>query len=451
MTLTADASLPTGVYPFNATGTSGTMIYSMRMAVGVVQPPPQPTSLQSQVIYSFLGQPDASSPLGSLISDSAGNLYGVTFNGGTYDTGTVFELSPSNGSWHETVLHSFGNGTDGSGPTGDLVFDASGNLYGVTRSGGSSTACGPLGCGTVYELSPTQSGWQETVLHSLAGGSEGENSVTGVVFDQAGNLYGTAEYGGDVGSKYCPGGCGTIFALTHNQNTWTYSVIHNFEYFPDGDDPDGLVSDGQGNLYGTTFDGGSMNCPQLTPYSGGGGCGVVFKMTQTGGAWQYTALYTFQNSYDGRVPSGLLVDPSGNLYLTSEGGFATPQCGNGPCGNFLELSPSGTLTQLWNFWGDGLGLSPGGLVRDQAGNIYGVAGGGISGCDGAQDVACGTVFQLSPSGQSWIGSAFYDFPGGASGWLPVSVTVVGGKLYGATEEGGNSNSGVIFEITPGPK
>jgi uncharacterized repeat protein (TIGR03803 family) len=444
VTIAADASLPTGVYPFTVTATSGSMSYSMKMAAGVVQPPPQPTSLQSQVIYSFTGQLDGGGPSGALIADSAGNLYGTAGEGGVYGPGVVFELSFSSGAWRETVLHNFGNGTDGAGPIGDLIFDASGDLYGVTRSGG------PAGLGTVYELTPTASGWQETVLHNFAGGSDGENSAMGVVFDKAGNLYGTTEYGGDVGGKYCPTGCGTVFTLTHSGTAWNYSVIHNFEYYPDGDDPggthlpgNGLVFDGQGNLYGTTYNGGSLTCPQPTPYSGGQGCGVVFKMTQSGGVWQYTVLHTFEANYDGLGPSGLLIDSSGNLYLTSYGGFSTQQCDT--CGNFFELTPSGTLTQLWYFWGDRLGFSPSGLARDQLGNLYGVSiNGGPNSCE--PGVGCGTVFRLSQTGQNWEGNAFYDFPGGTAGWWPGSVTVVGNKLYGTTEQGGGSNYGTVFEI-----
>ena len=443
VTIAADASLPIGVYPFTVTGTSGSMNYSLKMAVGLVQPPPQPTSLQSRVIYSFTGQLDGGGPSGALIADGAGNLYGIAFEGGAYGPGVVFELSFSNGAWQETVLHNFGNGNDGQGPVGDLIFDASGNLYGVTRSGGTA------GYGTVYELTPTGSGWQETVLHNFAGWADGVNSATGVVFDKPGNLYGTTEYGGDVGSKYCPNGCGTVFTLTHNGNAWNYSVIHNFEYYPDGNDPggstvsgNGLVFDGQGNLYGTTYNGGSLTCPQPTPYSGGQGCGVVFKMTQSGGVWQYSVLHTFEANYDGLGPSGLLIDPSGNLYLTSYGGFSTQQCAT--CGNLFELTPSGTLTELYYFWGDNLGYSPSGLVRDQAGNFYGVASGGPYSCE--QGVGCGTVFRLSQTGQNWEGGAFYDFPGGAAGWIPWSVTVVGNKLYGTTQQGGGSNYGVVFEI-----
>jgi uncharacterized repeat protein (TIGR03803 family) len=452
VTIAADSSLPIGIYPFTVTGTSGSMLYTLKMAVGLIQPPPQPAPLpQAQVIYSFTGQQDGGGPSGALISDSAGNLYGTAFEGGTYGTGVVFELSFSNGAWFEAVLHNFGNGTDGSGPLGDLVFDSSGNLYGVTRNGGS---LGVNGYGIVYELTPTATGWQETVLHSFAGGADGENPGTGVVLDKDGNPYGTTEYGGAVGSKYCPTGCGLVFTLARTGSSWAYSVIHNFQYYPDGDDPggshmpgDGLIIDGQGNLYGTTYDGGSQNCPQPSPYSGGQGCGVVFKMTPSSGAWQYSVLHTFEDTHDGLSPSGLFLDPSGNLYLTSFGGFSTPQCGNGPCGNFFELTPTGTLTQLWYFWGDNLGWSPSGLVRDQAGNIYGVTGsGGPTSCE--PGVACGTVFQLSQVGQSWVGSGFYDFSGGAAGWFPSSVTAIGGKIFGTAVNGGGSNYGVIFEITP---
>ena len=450
--ITADSSIPTGIYPFSVTGTSGTMVYTVKMAVGMVQPPPQPVSLpQAQVIYSFTGQQDGGGPSSSLISDAAGNLYGTAFQGGAYGTGVVFELSFSSGVWHETVLHDFGNGADGSGPMGDLVFDASGNLYGVTRSGGPIR---PNGNGTVYELSPTPSGWQETVLHSFAGGADGANPATGMVLDKNGNLYGTTEYGGAVGSTYCPyTGCGLVFTLARSGNSWAYSVIHNFQYYPDGNDPggshvpgNGLVIDGQGNLYGTTYNGGSLNCPQPTPFAGGQGCGVVFKMTSSAGTWQYSVLHIFEDTYDGFAPSGLFLDSSGTLYLTSYGGFSTPQCGNGSCGNFFELTPSGALTQLWYFWGDNLGLLPSGLVRDQAGNFYGVTMGGPNFCE--QGVACGTVFQLSQAGQSWAGRGFYDFSGGSAGWFPCSVTAVGGKIYGTALHGGGSNYGVIFTITP---
>ncbi len=377
VSLNADSSLALGVYPFTVTATSGNATYIMTMAVGLLAPPPQSSAMQSQVIYRFTGLLDGAGPSGPLIADSTGNLYGTAYNGGDYGTGVVYELLPSNGGWTEMVLHSFGGGTDGSGPLGPLIFDSAGNIYGVTHNGGTA------GYGTVFELMPTNSGWQESVLYSFANRSDGENPSTGVVMDADGNLYGTTQDGGAVGSQYCPTGCGNVFALTHSGNTWTHTIIHNFLYSPDGNDPggsqipgEGLVIDGQGNLYGTTFDGGSWSCPERTPYSGGQGCGVIFKMTPSGGAWQFSLLQSFTNAYDAFVPTGLLLDPSGNLYLTSYGGFATPQCQSSSCGNFFQVTPSGTMTQLWHFWGDNLGYSPSGLVRDPSGNFYGVTMGG---------------------------------------------------------------------------
>jgi uncharacterized repeat protein (TIGR03803 family) len=455
VTFSAAVSLSTGVYPFTVTGTSGSISYSITMAVGVVEPPPQATPLPAKVLYSFSGQQDGGGPGGALVSDSAGNLYGTTDQGGAYGPGTVFELSFSNGAWQETVLHSFGNGTDGAGPLGSLVFDASGNLYGATRLGGTG-ACSE-GCGTVYELTPLGSGWQETVLHNFTGGADGFNPAAGVVLDNAGNLYGTTEYGGAVlGNAYCSTvGCGTVFTLKTSGNGWAYSVIHSFQGPPDGNDPGGgggggLIFDQQGNLYGTTYSGGNVNCPEGNPYSGGGGCGIVFEMTSSGSAWQETVLHSFQATYDGLRPSGLVLDSGGNLFGTTYGGFSDPLCNNDDsCGNFFELTPTGNgwaLNELYYFWGSNLGYQPSGLVRDQAGNFYGVASGGPPGCD--FNLGCGTVFQLSKTGQGWVESANYEFPGGAAGWWPRSVTLSGGNLYGTTVQGGGSNYGVIFEISP---
>jgi uncharacterized repeat protein (TIGR03803 family) len=200
---TAASSLPIGVYPFTVTGTSGTMTYTITMAVGVVEPPPQAASMQEKVIYNFTGLQDGGQPSGELIADSAGNLYGATAQGGAYGAGTVFELSFADGAWNETVLHSFGSATDGSEPIGGLVFDAAGNLYGVTRNGGTS------GYGAVFKLTPGLSGWQETVLHSFAGGADGFNPATGLVIDKTGDLYGTTEYGGALGTVRC----GTVGAV----------------------------------------------------------------------------------------------------------------------------------------------------------------------------------------------------------------------------------------------
>jgi uncharacterized repeat protein (TIGR03803 family) len=447
VTYTATSSLPTGVYPFAVTGTSGSVSYSITITVGVVLPPPPATPLQTNVVYSFSGVPDGGDPGGALISDSAGNLYGTTALGGAYGPGEVFELSFSNGAWQKTVLHSFGNGTDGSEPVGALVFDASGNLYGVTALGGTGACSG--GCGTVYELTPAGSGWQETVLHSFTG-ADGEEPVAGLILDKAGNLYGTTRYGGDITNTHCGGGgCGTVFTLTRSGNARVYSVIHIFEYSPDGAYPESeMIFDPQGNLYGTTSGGGNQKCREATLYSVGPECGIVFKMTLSGGVWQETVVYSFQASYEGAGPSGLVLDRAGNLYgVTTYGGFDTPLFG--PCGNFFELTPTGSgwnLTELYYFVCGDLGEQPLTLISDQAGNFYGVASGGPPGCNA--DFGCGMIFRLSQTGQGWVETAYYDFPGGDAGWWPKSVTLSGGNLYGTTAQGGASNYGVIFEISP---
>src|SRR5207245_831479 len=160
--------------------------------------------------------------------------------------GTVFELSPNaDGTWTESVLYSFNANPDAQGPFGGVIFDAAGNLYGTTASGGSS------GDGTVFELSPVAGGgWTETVLYSFTNTPDGENPETSLVMDTAGNLFGTTIFGGSAG-----GGC--VFELSPNGTGWTESVLFNFTG-SNGLEPGGpLVFDSAGNLYGTSADGGS--------------------------------------------------------------------------------------------------------------------------------------------------------------------------------------------------
>jgi uncharacterized repeat protein (TIGR03803 family) len=243
------------------------------------------------VIYAFCQLPnclDGSSPAAGVVWDVTGNLYGTTSHGGAYGGGTVFKLVPgASGTWTESVLHSFGNGSDGSGPTSALVFDHSGNLYGTTQGGGTNTTCGggATGCGTVFELSPTSSGWSETVVYSFCSaiGSfcpDGATPQAGVVLDAAGNLYGTTSSGGgDAGSF------GVAFELSpDNSGTWTERILHAFQGgSTDGGNPaSALVFDSSGNLFGTTVDGyravGSNN-------------GVVFELSpEAGGQWKETIV-----------------------------------------------------------------------------------------------------------------------------------------------------------------
>jgi uncharacterized repeat protein (TIGR03803 family) len=462
VTITAASSLLPGAYPITVAGTNQSASNSITVTVGVVEPTPPPIPLQANVIYSFSGPPDASAAAGPLIPDNAGNLYGVTPDGGTNELGgTVFELSFSNGTWQKTVLYRFDDGQ----PVGALVFDDAGNLYGATMETGN--LCNPSGCsgasdGTVYELTPTGSGWQRTVLHTFGGSPDGEDPGAGLGMDKAGNLYGTTKYGGDSKIE-CGGTCGTVFTLQRSGSGWAYSVIHKFE-FADGASPQSeLVVDPQGNLYGTTFTGGDQNCPWIQRGLGiiahGPECGTVFEMTLSGGVWQEKTVYTFHASYEGAGPSGLVLDAAGNLYgLTTFGGFDTALCAQ--CGNFFQLTPNGngwTLSQLYEFLGGDDGLQPGDLIRDQAGNIYGLTpNGGPPNCGDSSSgyYGCGTVVRLSQTGglgqtgQGWVATGSYDFPGGAAGWLPSSLTLSGGHLYGTTWQGGSPGLGLIFEISP---
>ena len=254
-------------------------------------------------------------PAGALILDAAGNLYGTTYSGGASGVGTVFELTPNlDGSWTESVLHSF-NGADGADPYSGLIFDAAGNLYGTTVGGGGYNA------GTVFKLAPNLDGsWTESVLHSL-NGTDGAHPYSGLIFDAAGNLYGTTWVGGAFGH-------GTVFELTANgDGSWTESVLHAFNG-TDGAHPySGLIFDAAGNLYGTTYYGGGV-C----------GCGTVFKLTPNGdGSWTESVLHAFTiGSGDGNRPrAGLIFDAAGNLYGTTENGGGTLR------GTVFKLTPNG--------------------------------------------------------------------------------------------------------------
>jgi uncharacterized repeat protein (TIGR03803 family) len=205
------------------------------------------------VLRSFAGGSDGSGPMSALISDAAGNLYGTTYTGGANGAGTVFKLSPNRSSpgWAYSLLHSFtavpyGNGGDGANPYAGLAFDAAGNLYGTTVFGG------PAGGGVVYKLSPNANGsWTESVIYAFQGGNDGNTPYGGVVFDAAGNLYGTTSSGGS-------GGRGTVYKLTPTSGGgWTETILHNFTGHADGGLPGaGVLLDAAGNIYGTAAMGG---------------------------------------------------------------------------------------------------------------------------------------------------------------------------------------------------
>jgi uncharacterized repeat protein (TIGR03803 family) len=319
-----------------------------------------------KVLYSFRGGGNAY-PTGGLLWDTKGNLYGVTSGYHRRNSkscyGTVFELT-SKGT--KKVLYCFKMAANGAYPSGGLVRDTQGNLYGTTGSGGGVTSgdCYPNGCGTVFEVTPKG---KETVLHVFAGqGVDGAVPRAGLTQDAQGNLYGTTMYDGAYYG-------GTVFELTASGH---YAVLYNFSYsgVDDGNDPMApLLLDAQGNFYGTTGHGGAY------------GDGTVFELTPTGAE---TILHSF-NHADGQLPvAGLIQDAQGNLYGTTAMGGAYG--GAYGYGTVFEVTLSGTTTVLHSFTGGADGANPeAGLVWDAQGNLYGTTNDG-----GAY--GCGTVFKLTP-------------------------------------------------------
>lgn len=384
---------------------------------------------------------DGGIPQANVIADSEGNLYGTTSEGGTAGFGTVFELTHSSSGWQEKTLYNFTSGGGAYSVYSALIFDAAGNLYGETVNGGDS------GLGTVYELSPAAGGnWTEKTLFTFTGSKTGVEPGGGLIFDALGNLYGTTQHGGNhpVG---CSSGCGTVFELTPENGHWKETVLYNFGGGSDGIRPmTNLIFDQAGNLYGTTAAGGSFG------RTCGDGCGTVFKLTPTGAGWTESLLYQFIGvERDGSSPApGLVLDQAGNLYGTTVyGGNHGPTCANNGCGVVFELSPQPgpwNETILYTFLGSDATFPNGNVIFDQAGNLYGTTQGGLFG-------DYGTVFELSPlSGGGWSETSLYTFssPGSGDGFFPAGGLIFGpsGTLYGATEDGGNGNYGTVFQITP---
>jgi len=402
---------------------------------------------QETILYNFSGGSDGGSPYAGLISDVSGNLYGTTFYGGegrctykSFGCGTVFQLKlESGGGWSEKVLHKFqpgGNG--GADSVAGLIFDAAGNLYGTTNGGGIYSD------GSAFRLTPVIGDrWKETALHQFDGpnGKDGGAPQAGLISDAAGNLYGTTAGGGTHGG-------GTVFQLSPKAGGgWKETVLHNFSNFGrDGTFPwAGLVLDVHGNLYGTTAAGGAF------PESG-----TVFELSpKAGGGWKETVLHNFNGTVgntDGNTPmAGLILDAAGNLYGTTYFGGAHG------LGRVFELSPKKgggwkekVLHDFNNNGTDGYGPQAG-LIFDAAGNLYGTTFiGGSGSCTYYGN--CGTVFELTPQADgSWTERVLHSFNNdGTDGYWPYAALTIdaAGNLYGTTWAGGTLDSGTVFEVTP---
>ncbi len=366
-----------------------------------------------------------------MIQENSGR---VSFPGRSWTAMAIVGLFLSTAAWAATekVLLNF-HGTDGA-YAANLTFDSAGNIFGVATAGGTGPCSG--GCGTIFELKKTSSGWVTSVVHDFQGGADGANPGVGLIFDAAGNLYGATSWGAAGG---CSVGCGTIFKLSAGTGgNWTKKILYRFTvsagsgYYPNGP----LVMDASGNLYGTTFEGGA--CTR---------CGTVFELSPTAsGPWSLTVLHSFTGSPDGSHPSaGLTFDAHGYLFGTTAGGHGT----------VFELSPAAgggwTESIIYSFLGGADGSIPnGGLVFDSAGNLYGTTN------QGGNSFGQGTVFELSPiAGGGWSKTTIYTFeayPFGTDGSNPNYMTPIfdaAGNMYGTNYQGGPSNIGAVFELSPG--
>jgi len=378
-----------------------------------------------KVLYAFKGGKDGEGPMGTLIRDSYGNIYGTTQFGGSRGSrqcryagtgcGTIFKLDPVG---HETLLHSFsGLVDDGKYPFAGLVQDQRGMLYGTTMYGGWANV------GTVFKLNPLTD--QYLTVHSFSSTQEGQWPSGGVIVDAAGHLYGTTQGGGDDG---CWGGCGLVFGIDQDGNE---AVLLTFS--PPAESPTAsLIMGKDGTLYGTTAGSG---------YSGA--LGTIFEVNRAAAA---SSLYSFRGGTNGEDPWGSLVqDKHGNLYGTTYAGgdFNCNLSRDQGCGVVFKVN-AGRESVLHAFHGPDGAFPTAAPIRDKRGNLYGTTTWGGS-------MHYGTVFKLDKNGKITILHSF----DGLDGMYPFGGLTIDavGNLYGTTEYGGDfgciyNGCGVVFEIMP---
>jgi len=446
---------------------------------------PLSATWKEAVLYSFQGGTDGATPVGGVVFDTEGNLYGATQYGGSDNCapmaacGTIYQLAPQkDGSWKETVLYVFKGKAfnDGEYPEGGVIADSGGNLYGTAAYGGTGNCvlAGSIGgCGAVFELSPPKrkgGAWTETILYSFPTAEQGYVPWGDLVFDKSGNLYGATIFGGGKGTTCDPfyQYCGTVFELSPPENKggkWTEKVLHRFAGSPDGEpsgdgaNPNGgLVLDSRGVVYGTTYYGGNNQKGTCEGGAWGTGCGTVFALqppTRKGGAWSETVVHRFDINEGVNPGAGVAIDVDGNLYGTTLGG---PHEGGGVV--FLIEKPSAkskawTESTLHQFSTRGEnGYEPaGGLILDAGGNLFGTT------YAGNDNTLRGDVFRLqrpSENNEIWSFRALHDFAGIPDGENPDGIMIFSpsGNLYGMTQYGGtgagcgSAGCGTIFALSP---
>lgn len=401
----------------------------------------QPARAQTlTVLHNFTDGQDGGVPTAGLSLDRAGNLYGTASQGGNTGSnchvgfiqtgcGTVFRLARSGSGWTFSSLYQFTGLGDGAPPSSRVIFGPDGALYGTALYGGLQR-CDPswYGCGVVYRLNPPPTfcrsitcPWVNTPVYTFQLTTEGNNPEGDLIFDAQGNIYGTTNQGGHI--DY-----GVVFQLTPSSGGgWSESVLYAFPGYTLDRPESGVIFDHSGNLYGTA------NCNNCI--SGG-----IFELSPSGSGWTEKDLYTFDFPYDGdAVPGGLVIDQSNDLI----GG--TIWGGQTNFGIIYELNqlPNGSwnANTLYNF-SRASGGPYANLTMDNAGNLYGTAYG-----DGAYSL--GSVFKLTPSSNGWVYTDLHDF-NGTDGKHPISSVLIdgNGSLYGTTSAGGTDGYGVAWELTP---
>lgn len=387
------------------------------------------------VLHRFTNGTDGAIPYGGVTLDSGGNLYGMTWLGGTDDEGVLYQLKHAGSGYITNTLHSFTAAGDGSYPHGDLTFSSSGALYGATTAGGylGCASRGYYGCGVVFSARPPQTicraafcPWTITPVYSFHGSGDGDNPYYGkLTFDRTGNIYGTTTDDGLYGG-------GTAFELTRSGNGWIETILHNFGAPGDGSVPlHGVILDAAGNLYGMTQNGGAESA------------GTVFQLVHSGGSWTENILTSFPSSggIGGGPLGGLVIDQAGNLYGATSIGLDGS--------SVFQLSPSGNgwqLNVLYQFAPANQYGVLGTMVMDNLGNLYGATWG--YGAD-----LNGMIFKLSPSGGGWNFTDLHDFfyDDGAQPYGDLAIDA-SGNLYGTTSAGGSNicggGCGVVWKLTP---
>ena len=378
-----------------------------------------------KILYNFSSS-TGNFPVHGLAFDAAGNLYGTTPTGGTNNCGTVFQLVPDNtGHWTQNVLLNFTCDTDGGNPQGGVTIDAQGNLYGTTWLGGVKFH------GSVFRLKPLGNGeWEHKILHSFTWGVDGGQPAGSIILDANGAIYGACFSGGAFGY-------GSIYQMVaDDQDNWTVNTLHSFNRDQkDGYNPlSGPVFDAAGNLYGATQQGGSK------------GFGIVYQLSKDAqGSWKEKLVHTFNpaNGLDGGYPvASLLIGADGALYGTTKSGGKSGFYG---IAFKLELISGRWKESILHSFTNGAdgGQPMAGLIADASGNLYGTAMSGGS--------AAGIVYRLSltPTGK-WAEKVVYAFKDGSDGAKPQSSLIFDStrKLYGTTQQGGTDDMGVIFQVKP---